>query len=52
MTDARETHLIRMARTLRCRGEIEVFRQQIADQGETITGALMAALVERERACK
>ena len=52
MTDARETHLIRMARTLRCRGEIEGFRQQIADQGETITGALMAALVDRERACK
>ena len=50
MTDARETHLIRMARTLRCRGEIEGFRQQIADQGETITGALMAALVDRDRA--
>lgn len=51
MTDARESHLIRTARTLRCKDEIAGFRQQIADQGETVTGALMAALVERERVC-
>jgi hypothetical protein len=51
MNDARETHLIRMARTLRCKGEVAGFRAQLADQGETVTGALMAALVERERMC-
>lgn len=50
MTDAREAHLIRMARTLRCKGEIAGFRAQLADQGETVTGRLQVALVERERA--
>ncbi|MFP5511191.1 MAG: hypothetical protein ACLGIP_18905 [Alphaproteobacteria bacterium] len=50
MNDDRERHLIGMARTLRCRGEIDGFRDQLRDQGETITGRLMAALAERERA--
>lgn len=51
MDDRREAHLIRMARTLRCKGQIEGFRAQLADQGETITGRPAVALVERERAC-
>lgn len=50
MTEIREAHLIRMARTLRCRGEIAGFRAQLAQQGETITGRLQLALAERERA--
>ena len=50
MDEARERHLVRMARSLRCKGEIEGFRNQLRDQGETITGRLMAALAERERA--
>ncbi len=49
MDDARERHLIAMARTLRCRGEIEGFRAQLRAQGEAPTGDLMAALIERER---
>lgn len=51
MDDHRETHLIRMTRTLRCKAEIAGFRAQLADQCETITGRLAVALVERERAC-
>lgn len=50
MTSEREAHLIRMARTLRCTGQIEGFRAQLREQSEALTGALMAALVERERA--
>lgn len=49
MTEDRERHLICMARTLRCRGEIDGFRNQLREQGEVPTGALVAALVERER---
>lgn len=49
MDDTRERELIRAARTLRCKGEIEGFRQQLAAQGETPTGPLNAALLERER---
>ena len=52
MTEAREAELIRAARTLRCRGEIEGFRAQLAAQGETLTGPLVAALLQRERAVK
>ncbi len=50
MDESREAHLVRMARTLRCKAEIAGFRKQLADQGETITGRLQVALVERERA--
>lgn len=50
MDDAREAHLVRMARTLRCKGEIAGFRKQLADQGEKPTGPLQVALLERERA--
>ncbi len=50
MDDAREAHLLRMARTLRCKDEIAGFRKQLADQGEALTGSLQVALVERERA--
>lgn len=49
MDDTRERELIRAASTLRCRGEIEGFRKQLAAQGEKPTGALNAALLERER---
>lgn len=50
MTEDRERHLIGMARTLRCKGQIEGFRNQLRDQGEMPSGALVAALIERERA--
>ena len=49
MDDARERHLLTQVSTLRCKGQIEGFRKMLADQGETITGRLMAALVDRER---
>ena len=48
MTEARERELIRAAGTLRCKGEIEGFRAQMAEQGEQPTGALAAALVKQE----
>jgi hypothetical protein len=48
MTADRERHLLRMIRTLRCKGEAEGFRDQLKQQGE-MTGELVAALMERER---
>lgn len=47
MTEARETELIRIAATLRCNGQIAGFRKQLRDAGETITGALEAALIRQ-----
>lgn len=48
MTDDRKRHLLRMIRTLRCKGEVEGFRDQLKQQGE-MTGELVTALIERER---
>jgi len=47
MTEARERELLRAVPTLRCKGQIEGFRSQMADQGEKPTGALEAALVRQ-----
>lgn len=51
MTEDRERELLRHVPTLRCKGQIDGFRRQISDQGETVTGRLEVALIERERAC-
>lgn len=48
MTEARESELLRAVPTLRCKGQIEGFRAQIAEQGETLTGAITAALAKQE----
>lgn len=50
MTEERERQLLAQITTLRCKDEITGFRAQMREQGEEPTGALMAALVERERA--
>ena len=47
ISEAREADLLRAVPTLRCRGQIEGFRAQLADQGEKPTGALEAALVRQ-----
>ena len=51
MSEAREAELLRAVPRLHCAGEIAGFRAQLAEQGGALTGALMAALVQRERAC-
>ena len=50
MTDARERELLDAVRRLNCPGEIEGFRGALAEAGEKLTAALMAALADRERA--
>jgi hypothetical protein len=50
MDEARERHLLSQVPTLRCKGQIEGFRKMLADQGETPTGPLQAALLSREKA--
>lgn len=50
MNEPREAELIRAARTLRCMGEVQGFRDYLRDTGETPTGPVNAALLERERA--
>lgn len=50
MTDARERELLDAVRGLNCPGEIEGFRGALAEAGEKLTAALMAALADRERA--
>lgn len=52
MTETREAELLRAVPTLRCAGQIEGFRAQLADQGETITGAVEAALVRQAEKLK
>ena len=47
MTETRERELLRAVPTLRCRGQIEGFRAQLAEQGEKPTGALESALVRQ-----
>lgn len=47
MTEARENELLRAVPTLRCAGQIEGFRAQLAEQGEKPTGALEAALLKQ-----
>ena len=47
MDEARERHLVRMARSLRCKGEIEGFRNQLREQGEEPTTAIFAALIRQ-----
>lgn len=47
MDETRERELLRAVPTLRCRGQIEGFRAQLADQGEKPTGAVEAAIVRQ-----
>ena len=47
MDETRERELMRAVPTLRCRGQIEGFRAQLADQGEKPTGAVEAAIVRQ-----
>lgn len=45
MDEARERELLRAVPRLRCAGEIEGFRAQLAAQGETPTAGLYQALM-------
>ena len=47
MTEAREAELLRAVPTLRCTAELDGFRAQLRDQGETPTAALYQALVRQ-----
>jgi len=47
MTESRERELLRAVPTLRCKGQIEGFRAQLAEQGETPTAALYQALLKQ-----
>lgn len=52
MTPDRERELIRAVAALRCKGEMEGFRNKLAEDGEVPTGPLNHALLERERGMK
>ena len=52
ISEAREAELLRAVPTLHCKGQIEGFRAQLADQGEKPTGALEAALVRKAEKLK
>lgn len=47
MTEAREAELLRAVPTLRCTAELDGFRAQLRDQGETPTAALYQALLKQ-----
>lgn len=49
MTDEREAELLRAVRFLNDKGQVAGFRKYLADQGETPTGPLKAALDDQER---
>jgi hypothetical protein len=44
MTSEREAHLIRMLRTITSTAELDAFRAQIRDEGETVTPDLFLAM--------
>jgi len=47
MGEAREAELLRAVPTLRCTAELDGFRAQLRDQGETPTAALYQALLKQ-----
>lgn len=47
MTEERERELLRHVPTLRCAGEMEGFRAQLAAQGETPSAGLLQALTRQ-----
>jgi len=47
ISEARERELLRAVPRLHCAGEIEGFRAQMAEQGETPTAALYQALLKQ-----
>lgn len=47
MTETRERELLRAVPTLRCTAELDGFRAQLRDQGETPTAALYQALLKQ-----
>lgn len=47
MTETREAELLRAVPTLRCTAELDGFRAQLRDQGETPTAALHQALLKQ-----
>lgn len=49
MNEEREAELLRAVRFLNDKGQVKGFRKYLADQGETPTGPLKAALDEQER---
>jgi len=52
MTEERERELMRAVPRLRCAGEIEGFRAQLAAQGETPTAGLYQALMRQSERLK
>lgn len=47
MSEAREAELLRAVPRLRCTAELDGFRAQLRDQGETPTAALYQALLKQ-----
>ena len=47
ISEAREAELLRAVPTLRCTAELDGFRAQMRDQGETPTAALYQALLKQ-----
>lgn len=47
ISEAREAELLRAVPTLRCTAELDGFRAQLRDQGETPTAALYQALLNQ-----
>jgi len=47
ISEARERELLRAVPTLRCTAELDGFRAQLRDQGETPTAALYQALLKQ-----
>ena len=47
ISEAREAELLRAVPTLRCTAELDGFRAQLRDQGETPTAALSQALLKQ-----
>ena len=47
MDEARERELLRAVPTLRCTAELDGFRAQLRDQGETPTAALYQAILKQ-----
>lgn len=48
MDEAREKHLVDQIRTLRCKDEIQGFREQLDKQGEQPTSAIFKALLTQQ----
>ena len=47
ISEAREAELLRAVPTLRCTAELDGFRAQMRDQGETPTAALYQAILKQ-----